>query len=583
MISNPTDLLTTALAHHQAGRLGEAEQLYKIVLCHSPFDFNALHCLGLVRWRSGDPQAGAALMQRAIAVNPWFDAPFINLGNLYRSLSQPETAARWYERGLAASPGSMPLRELYCAQALNMALSAHMRNDMDAAGPWLRSALLGLANAPTMNQQLYDLFQRHIRIALLTGWRDLAEDCVRVKNRYDFRTVAESDIDIFTVDIHEFPDWCAAAGLSAHIWQPEAQPVPQAAYEDYPAYLHRYLDDLPALGAAPVGVAFDARIEVIQGFYVKDNFESFILADRRHMLRESKDSVVNGGNVPLVGVTPELVSGAIRLPRPLYRVVDIPERAIFVRSTPNYWHFMVDVLPMLIACTRVPEAQDLPVILFDVREYQYEMLELVGIRRERIVDMRRTLGHEGTFSLYRFDRAVVPSPVSYPVAYRWLREVMLARIRPDRGPLPRRVFLSRRNSYPKHRIANDAAVGDLLAGYGFEVVPPESLNVLETIELVAQAEIVVAPIGAGTSNHVYLSPNATWIHLNNPDFFHPDSSWNIQMGTQATLIGHFSQLTGSFAGDPVEYSERLVDRLDVPVDIDLAALARLVEEAIARL
>lgn len=244
---------------------------------------------------------------------------------------------------------------------------------------------------------------------------------------------------------------------------------------------------------------------------------------------------------------------------------------------------MVDVLPMLIACTRVAEAQDLPVILFDVREYQYEMLELIGIGRERVVDMRRTLGNEGTFSLYRFDRAVVPSPVSYPVAYRWLREAMLARVRPGRGPLPRRVFLSRRNSYPKHRIANDAAVGDLLAGYGFEVVPPESLNVLETIELIAQAEIVVAPIGAGTSNHIYLPPNATWIHLNNPDFFHPDASWNVQMGTQATLIGHFSHLTGSFAGDPAENSDRLVDRLDVPVEIDLAALARLVEEAISRL
>ncbi|WP_158280245.1 glycosyltransferase family 61 protein [Azospirillum sp. TSH100] len=580
---NPTDLVTRAIAHHQAGQLGEAERLYETALCLSPFDFNALHCLGLVRWRSGDPQAGAALMQRAVAVNPFFDAPFINLGNLYRSLGQPETAAGFYERGVAANPGSVPLRELYCAQALDFALAAHHRNDVDSAGAWLRTALLGLAGAPTMNQFLYDLFERHIRIALLTEHRELAEACVRVKNRYDFRAVAESDIDIFTVDIHEFPDWCAAAGLPARIWQADAQPVPQTAYDEYPAYLHCHLDGLPALGAAPVGVAFDARIEVIQGFYVKDNFESFILADRRHMLRESQDSVVNGATVPLVGVTPGLVSGAIRLPRPLYRVVDIPEPAIFVRSTPNYWHFMVDVLPMLIACTRIPEAQDLPVILFDVREYQYEMLELIGIRRERIVDMRHTLGQEGTFSLYRFDRAVVPSPVSYPVAYRWLREAMLGRVRPGRGPLPRRVFLSRRNSYPKHRIANDAAVGDLLAAYGFEVVPPESLNVLETIELVAQAEIVVSPIGAGTSNHVYLPPNATWIHLNNPDFFHPESSWNIQMGTQATLIGHFSQLTGSFTGDSVDYSDRLVDRLDVPVDIDLAALARLVEEAIARL
>ncbi|WP_341992862.1 glycosyltransferase 61 family protein [Azorhizobium sp. AG788] len=575
--------MTRAVAHHQAGRLGDAEPIYRAVLCQSPDEFNALHCLGLVCWRSGDPGKGAALMQRAIAINPRFDAPYINIGNLYRSLNERKTAIEWYERGVVANPGSMPLREMFCGMALDFALTAFNQNDLEAVGAWVRRSFLRLADAPGLTQFLYDLYERQIQFALFTGQHDVAEACLRVKNRFDFPAVPASEIDVFVVDLHDFPEWCAAAGLSVRLWHADAQPVPQTVFDDYPAYLHRYLDTLPALGASPIGVTLDAGIEVIQGFYVKDNYESFVLADRRHMLRESKTSVVGGSIVPLVGVTPGLVNGAIRLPRPLYSVVDFPEPTIFVRSTPNYWHFMVEVLPMLIACAQVPEARDLPIVLFDVRDYQYEMFDLIGVARERIIDMRRTLGPEGVQALYRFHRAVVPSQVSYPIAYRWLREAMLPQVRPGRGPLPRRVFLSRRNSYPKHRIANDAAVGDLLAGYGFEVVLPETLSVLETIELIAQAEIVVAPIGAGTSNHLYLSPRATWIHLNNADFFHPDSPWNDQMGTQATLIGHFSHLTGAFTGDPAGFPDRLVDRLDIPIDIDLTSLARLVEEAIARL
>lgn len=577
------DLLARAVAHHQAGRLDDAAPGYRAVLSHTPEDGNALHLLGLACWRSGDPLKGAALMRRAIAVTPEFSAPYINLGNLHRSLDEPETAVAWLERGVAADPGSLPLRELFCSLSQDLAVVALKKNDQQSAGAWARRCFPRLADTPGLTQTLYDLFERQIQIALVTGQRDMAEACLKVKNRFDFPTVPDSEIDVFAVDLHGFPEWCAAAGLPTRLWKADAQPVPPAVFDDYPDYLHRYLEVLPVLGETPVGVALNAEIEVIQGFYVKDNYESFVLANRRHMLCENKTNVVRSSIVPLVGVTPGAVNGTIRLPRPHYRVVDIPEPAIFVQSTPNYWHFMVEVLPMLMTCAQVPEARDLPIVLFDVRGYQYEMFDLIGVARERIIDMRHTLGSDGVQALYRFRQAVVPSQIPYPIAYRWLREAMLPRIRPNRGPLPRRVFLSRRSSYPKHRIANDAAVGDLLASYGFEVVLPETLSVLETIELIAQAEIVVAPIGAGTSNHVYLPPRATWVHLNNPDFFHPDSPWNAQMGTQATLVGHFRHLTGAFTGDPAGFPDRLVDRLEIPIEIDLAALARLVEEAVTRL
>lgn len=576
------DILTRAVALHQAGRLAEAGTLYRRLLCEVPQEANALHLLGLTRWRLGHPQEGLTLMRRSIATAPDFEPCYLNIVNLHRTLEQAGEAVAWLERGVRALPGSLPLRELYCSLTQDLAVVAIKQKDLEMAAAWVVRSHAGLLTAPVLNRALYDLLERQVQIELATGRRDGAVAVTKAKNRIDFATLPEGEIDVFAVDLLGFPDWCAATGLRARTWEAAAQPAPETLYADYPDYLHRYIGTLPELGRTPVGVALDARIEVIQGFYVKDNYECFVLAGRQSMLCENRTSVVRSAVVPLVGVTPE-GQGAIRLPRPLYRTVDIADPTIFVPSTPNYWHFMVEVLPQIMLCDAVDEAHELPVVLFDTRGYQFEMFDLAGIARERIVDMRKTLGPECVQVLYRFQRAAVPSQVPYPVAVRLLRERFLPQVRLDRPPLPRRVFLSRRGSYPKHRIANDAEVGALLERYGFQVVLPESLSVLETIELIAQAEMVVAPIGAGTSNHVFLPPYGTWIHLNNPDFFHPDSSWNVQMGTQATLVGAFRHLTGRFAGDPASFPERLVDRLEIPIEIDLGALARLVEEAEGRL
>ena len=124
-------------------------------------------------------------------------------------------------------------------------------------------------------------------------------------------------------------------------------------------------------------------------------------------------------------------------------------------------------------------------------------------------------------------------------------------------------------------------VAALLAARGFETVQPERLGVLETIELMAEAEVVVAPVGAATANQVFLPPGGRWVHLCNPDFFHPDSRWNAQMGVQVPLLGCFHHLAGRFTDDPAGRPDDLLARLDIPVRIDPDALGRLVDEVLA--
>lgn len=578
------DLLQNAVARHNAGRHDEAAGLYRRVLADHPGEPHALRLLGGLRRAGGEPDQGYALLLRALRAEPRLAAIYPCLADAELDRKNDAAAITWLELGLKVAPDDPLLNEGSARLSQNLSIEAYNRGETAAAAVWWGKSFAVLARRDTTQPFYYDLAERLTRIALVLDMPERAEACVRLRNRADFPALQSDDIDVFAVRLYGFSEWRAAAAGPGAEWIAPAEPTPDKLYADYPAYLHVHIDALKQRETAAVGFAGPAPVEVIQGFYVKDNYENFVIAGRQAGLYEVKDLYINGPQVPLVGVTPGAVHGVFRLPRPDYRVFEVEEPGIVLPSTPNYWHFLVDVLPKLMVRRRFPELADLPVYLYDLRGYHYEMLELAGVPRRQVVDFKPVDDPpvEGR-ALFRFKNGVTPSLVPYPAAYRWLRETFLPQLRPDRPARPKRIFLSRRSAYPKHRLANDAEIGEMLAGYGFEVVAPEKLSVLETAELTADAEIVVAPIGAGTANHVFLPPHATWIHLNNPDFFHPASPWNSQMGTQVSYSGTFRHLTGAFVGDPAQFPARLVDRLDIPVEADLQALARLVEEAIARL
>ena len=59
--------LTSAVTHHQAGRLANAEALYRQVLATAPHHPDALHLLGVLLHQTGQSQAAVDLIRRAIA------------------------------------------------------------------------------------------------------------------------------------------------------------------------------------------------------------------------------------------------------------------------------------------------------------------------------------------------------------------------------------------------------------------------------------------------------------------------------------------------------------------------------------
>ncbi|NQV98122.1 MAG: tetratricopeptide repeat protein [Rhodospirillales bacterium] len=97
--------LQAALAHHQGGRLAEAEALYRQLLADNPDDADASHYLGLVAHQSGRFAAAVPLITKALALRPDYVEAHVNLANALKALGRTGEAVACLRRALALRPG----------------------------------------------------------------------------------------------------------------------------------------------------------------------------------------------------------------------------------------------------------------------------------------------------------------------------------------------------------------------------------------------------------------------------------------------------------------------------------------------
>jgi len=88
----PEALMAAGLSHHSAGRLAEAEAVYRRVLATSPDHADALHLLGVIALQVDKPQPAVDLIREAIRRNGGNPAYFANLAGALRRLGRTEEA-----------------------------------------------------------------------------------------------------------------------------------------------------------------------------------------------------------------------------------------------------------------------------------------------------------------------------------------------------------------------------------------------------------------------------------------------------------------------------------------------------------
>jgi tetratricopeptide (TPR) repeat protein len=136
-----------ALQHHQAGRLQEAEKLYRQILAQEPQHCDAIHYLGVIALRSGRNDIAVDLIRRAIALRPNFAEAQSNLGDALRANGQLDEAIAAYRQAIVLLPN-------YAGNHSNLSDTLREKGQFDDAIAASRQAIGLNPNLPQAHNNL---------------------------------------------------------------------------------------------------------------------------------------------------------------------------------------------------------------------------------------------------------------------------------------------------------------------------------------------------------------------------------------------------------------------------------------------
>ena len=179
-------LLANAFRLHQAGRLPEAEQMYRQILAIDARQPDCLHLLGIIVYQAGNAEAATELFRKAIAINSQDASFYFDLGVALQSLNQMDEAVSCHKRALELKPvsgvacynlanalqvqGNLKEALEYYMRAVNLepdfaeaysnlASILHAQGNLDAAVTHYERALALKPNLPALHFNLGNVLQ----------------------------------------------------------------------------------------------------------------------------------------------------------------------------------------------------------------------------------------------------------------------------------------------------------------------------------------------------------------------------------------------------------------------------------------
>lgn len=186
----------------------------------------------------------------------------------------------------------------------------------------------------------------------------------------------------------------------------------------------------------------------------------------------------------------------------------------------NYYHWMTDALPRLLALSKLTK---LPPLLLPEKFAQISFIweslkaldidEIIIVPRDGAIRTRRLL----------YPNYICQSHEHHPDIAAELRDRLRSRFG-DSETAGRRVYISRSKAR-KRRITNEDETESLLLRMGFEIARAEQLTFQQQVSLFSQSSIIFGPHGAGLTNTMFMMPGGALIEIHpyddniNPCFF----------------------------------------------------------------
>jgi hypothetical protein len=295
------------------------------------------------------------------------------------------------------------------------------------------------------------------------------------------------------------------------------------------------------LGAIPDIMKKESVASVINKPFVFEVSDAELIGSTAIAFDECGDLIYETTMMPFQNMPPETgVPARALVKKLLYKPIDYELSTACSLVFPwnkNYHHWLVDSLSRLEGLEYYQAKTGIkPVLILEsnLTNTQIESLKLLGY------DIDNCL--RWNMSKVRVKRLVIPSfrrqdRVSSQ-ACLWLRQRMLSNLSDITNEtlfLSPKVFISRSKALFR-RIVNEDEVVEALAPLGFLPYTLEKMSFSDQVRLFSQAEVIVAPHGAGLTNMIF-SRNPIIIELfgprnmhNNVDFFALSESLGFRYG-----------------------------------------------------
>ncbi len=194
-----TETFQSAVRQHRAGRLSEAEALYRRVLRAAPDHADALHLMGLAAAQQGRYPAALELIGKAIRRNDKVPDFHNNLAEAYRALGRTDEALAAYRRAIALAPE-------FVGAHLNLGGVLCERGQWEAAEACYRRAIAAEPDLASAHYNLGDVLKTRGRldeaVASLERAAELAPDMAGAHNNLGAALQLQGRLDRAIASFH---------------------------------------------------------------------------------------------------------------------------------------------------------------------------------------------------------------------------------------------------------------------------------------------------------------------------------------------------------------------------------------------
>ncbi|WP_235911033.1 glycosyltransferase family 61 protein [Heliobacterium mobile] len=196
------------------------------------------------------------------------------------------------------------------------------------------------------------------------------------------------------------------------------------------------------------------------------------------------------------------------------------EGSVAVLSTAgwwNYYHWLFDTLPRYELLRKSHIEVDRFVVSFFPDSYQTDTLKILGVPEVKMIRCTE-------MSHIRAERLVIPSlPGFMGRIPAWVCEFLRRTFLPSEKPKENgrlRLYISRAKAAGR-KIINESKLLDFLLQQNFQLLYLEEIGIHEQVRLFSNAEVIVAPHGAGLANLVFCTPGTKVLELLGPQYINP--------------------------------------------------------------